>query len=138
MKAMAECCIQLPSISLFAILAFPSLIAMLNTLTISVLERTREIGMIRAVGGHAEQIRNIVVEAFLLAAIGTTFGIIGGLYLGYALVKGIQVVFPMGYYFPLAGILAAIVIGLLFGVIAAIIPARQAARLEIVHALRYE
>jgi putative ABC transport system permease protein len=79
-----------------------------------------------------------VVEALLLAAIGTAFGIIGGLYLGYALVKGIQVVFPMGYYFPLTGILAAVVIGLLFGVIAAIIPARQAARMEIVQALRYE
>jgi putative ABC transport system permease protein len=80
----------------------------------------------------------IVVEALLLAAIGTAFGIIGGLYLGYALVKGILVVFPMGYYFPLAGILVAVVIGLLFGLIAAIIPARQAARLEIVQALRYE
>jgi putative ABC transport system permease protein len=124
---------------LFAILAFPSLIAMLNTLTIGVLERTREIGMIRAVGGTRRQVRNmIVVEALLLAAIGTAFGIISGLYLGYALVKGIQVVFPMGYYFPFAGILAAVVIGLLFGAIAAIIPARQAARLEIVQALRYE
>jgi putative ABC transport system permease protein len=124
---------------LFAILAFPSLIAMLNTLTIGVLERTREIGMIRAVGGTRRQVRNmIVVEALLLAAIGTAFGILGGLYLGYALVKGVQVVFPMGYYFPLAGILAAVLIGLLFGVIAAIIPARQAARLEIVQALRYE
>jgi putative ABC transport system permease protein len=80
----------------------------------------------------------IVVEALLLAAIGTAFGIIGGLYLGYALVKGIQVVFPMGYYFPFAGVLAAVVIGLLFGVIAAIIPALQVSRLEIVQALRYE
>jgi putative ABC transport system permease protein len=138
MKAMADSAFSAVYL-LFAILAFPSLIAMLNTLTIGVLERTREIGMIRAVGGTRKQVRNIVlVEAILLAAIGTTFGIIGGLYLGYALVTGIQVIFPMGYYFPLTGILAAIAIGLLFGVIAAIIPARQAARLEIVQALRYE
>jgi len=124
---------------LFAVLAFPSLIAMLNTLTISVLERTREIGMIRAVGGTRKQIRDIVVvEALLLAAIGTAFGILGGLYLGYVLVTGIKIMFPMGYFFPLSGILAAVAFGLLFGVLAAVIPARQAARLEIVQALRYE
>jgi putative ABC transport system permease protein len=123
----------------FAVLAFPSLIAMLNTLTISVLERTREIGMIRAVGGTRAQVRNmVVVEALLLAAIGTAFGILGGLYLGYVFVTGIKVIFPMGYYFPASGILAAIVIGLLFGALAAVIPARQAARMDVVAALRYE
>ena len=85
----------------FAMLAFPSLIAMLNTLTIGVLERTREIGMMRAVGATRKQIRNmVVVEALLLAAIGTAFGILGGLYLGYVFVIGIEVIFPMGYFFP--------------------------------------
>jgi putative ABC transport system permease protein len=124
---------------LFVILAFPSLIAMLNTLTISVLERTREIGMIRAVGGTRRQIRNMVMtEALLLAAVGATFGILGGVYLGYVFVTGIQIMFPMGYFFPVSGIIAAVVIGLLFGALAAVIPARQAARLEIVQALRYE
>lgn len=123
----------------FAVLAFPSLIAMLNTLTISVLERTREIGMIRAVGGTRRQIRNmVVIEALLLAAIGTAFGILGGLYLGYVFVKGIEVVFPLGYFFPVSGILAAIAFGLLFGALAAVIPARQAARMDVVAALRYE
>jgi putative ABC transport system permease protein len=124
---------------LFAILAFPSLIAMLNTLTINVIERTREIGMIRAVGGTRRQIRNMVVaESLLLAAIGAIFGIVGGMYLGYVLVTAIEVIFPMGYTFPVSGIGAAIVIGLLFGFLAAVIPARQAAQLEIIQALRYE
>jgi putative ABC transport system permease protein len=124
---------------LFGLLAFPSLIAMLNTLTINVIERTREIGLIRAVGGTRRQIRAMVeAESLLLAAIGATFGIAGGLYLGYVLVTAIEVIFPMGYVFPISGIVAAIVIGLLFGVLAAIIPARQAARLEIIQALRYE
>ena len=124
---------------LFAVLAFPSLIAMLNTLTIGVLERTREIGMLRAVGATRKQIRTmVIVEALLLAAIGTAFGILGGLYLGYVFVTGIKVVFPLGYHFPLSGILAAIAFGLLFGVLAAVIPARQAARMEVVAALRYE
>jgi putative ABC transport system permease protein len=123
----------------FAVLAFPSLIAMLNTLTIGVLERTREIGMIRAVGGTRKQVRNmVVVEALLLAAIGTGFGILGGLYLGYVFVTGIEVIFPMGYFFPLSGVLAAIAIGLIFGALAAVIPARQAAKMDVVAALRYE
>ena len=124
---------------LFAILALPSLIAMLNTLTISVMERTREIGMVRAVGGTRRQVRSmIVVEALLLAAIGAIFGILGGIYLGYMLVTAIKVVFPMGYSFPILGIVAAVVIALLFGAAASVIPARQAARLEIIQALRYE
>jgi putative ABC transport system permease protein len=124
---------------LFAVLAFPSLIAMVNTLTISVIERTREIGMIRAVGGTRRQIRSMVAaESLLLAAIGATFGVAGGVYLGYVLVTAVKIVFPMGYSFPTSGIIAAVVIGLIFGVLAAVIPARQAARLEIIQALRYE
>jgi putative ABC transport system permease protein len=124
---------------MLAFLAFPSLIAMLNTLTISVLERTREIGMIRAVGGTRKQVRRMVVaEALLLAAVGTAFGILAGMYLGYVIVKGMGAMFPMEYSFPISGVLAGIAIGLLFGALAAIIPSRQAARLQVVEALRYE
>ena len=124
---------------LLAFLAFPSLIAMVNTLTISVLERTREIGMIRAVGGTRKQVRRMVVaEALLLAAVGTAFGILSGMYLGYVIVKALAILFPMNYAFPLGGILGGIAIGLIFGAPAAVIPARQASRLQVVEALRYE
>ncbi len=124
---------------LLAMLALPSLIAMLNTLTIGVIERTREIGMLRAVGATRKQIRTMVLaEALLLAAIGTAFGILGGLYLGYTFVSAMASIFPLGYAFPLTGVLAAIAVGLLFGALAAIIPARQAARMNVVEALRYE
>jgi putative ABC transport system permease protein len=124
---------------LFLVLAIPSLIAMLNTLTISVIERTREIGMIRAAGGTRRQIRNMIIaEALLLATIGTAFGILGGIYLGYVIVVAMKDIFPLGYAFPTSGILAAIAIGLLFGAFAAFIPARQAAGMNVVEALRYE
>ncbi len=124
---------------LLAFLAFPSLIAMVNTLTISVLERTREIGMIRAIGGTRKQVRRMVVaEALLLASVGTVFGILSGMYLGYVIVNALTELFPMTYSFPISGILAGIIIGLLFGALAAIIPARQAAKLQVVDALRYE
>ena len=112
---------------------------MLNTLTISVIERTREIGMIRAAGGTRKQIRTMILtEALLLAAIGTALGILGGLYLGYVIVVAMAGIFPLGYVFPASGILTAIAIGLLFGAFAAVIPARQASRMNVVEALRYE
>lgn len=124
---------------LFLVLAVPSLIAMINTLTIGVIERTREIGMIRAVGGTKKQVSTMVVsEALLLSAIGTAFGILGGIYLGYVMVTALEAIFPLGFLFPTSGILIGIAIGLLFGVFAAFIPSRQASQMNVVEALRYE
>ncbi|MBN2085838.1 MAG: ABC transporter permease [Anaerolineales bacterium] len=124
---------------LFGLLAFPSFIAMLNTLAIGVIERTREIGMIRAVGATRAQIGAMVTaEALLLAAIGTLFGIVAGWYLGFTFISAMGTIFPMGYAFPVTGIVVAVVFGLLFGVLAAVIPARQASRLDIIRALHYE
>ena len=124
---------------LFGVLALPSLIALLNTLAIGVIERTREIGMLRAIGATRPQVRRMVIaEALLLAAIGTALGLLAGLYLSYVMVLGMSGIFPMAYSFPLGGVVAAIAVGLIFGVIAALIPARQAAGMEIVRALQYE
>lgn len=127
-------------IGLVLFLAIPSLIAMLNTLAIGVIERTREIGMLRAIGATRGQVRNVILaEAIILAALGTAFGILSGLYLGYMVVEAMKAAgYPMEYVFPTTGLLIAVVAGILFGVLAALIPARQAARLEIVQALRYE
>ncbi len=121
-------------------LAIPSLIAMLNTLAIGVIERTREIGMLRAVGATRKQVRTtILVEALILAAIGTAFGILAGVYLGYTTVETMHLSgFPVEYVFPASSVLITVAAGLIFGVLAAIIPARQAARLDVVQALHYE
>ena len=125
---------------LMGFFALPTLLALLNTLAISVLSRTREIGMLRAVGTTRQQVRGMVVaEALLLAAVGVLFGILGGLALGYALVYAMNATgFVMPYYFPWAGIVVAAVAGFSFALLAAIIPARSAARLDIVAALHYE
>lgn len=121
-------------------LAIPSLIATINTLAIGVIERTREIGMLRAVGATRKQVRmTILAEALILAAIGTAFGLLSGLYLGYMVAQAIEALgFPITYTFPVSGIIVAIAIGLLFGALAAIIPARQAAGMNVIEALRYE
>lgn len=127
--------------ALLAILSIPSLIAILNTLAIGVIERTREIGMLRAIGATRGQVwKTIVAEALLLSALGTAFGILAGLYLSYVFVSGLSAsgIFKMAYVFPLAGVLAAIAAGLIFGVLAALVPARQASQMEVIKALRYE
>jgi putative ABC transport system permease protein len=121
-------------------LAVPSLIAMVNTLAIGVIERRREIGMLRAVGASRKQIRTIILaEAVILSAIGTSFGLLAGLYMGRMAVSAFALLgFPADYIFPAQGVVIAIAAGLIFGALAALIPARQAARLDVVAALRYE
>jgi putative ABC transport system permease protein len=124
---------------LIGMLALPTLLALLNTLAISVLARTREIGMLRAVGATRRQVRGMVVaESMLLAGVGVSFGIAGGLVLGYALVVAASSSFPMPYVFPWWGITTAVLAGFTFALLAAVIPSRQAARLDIVAALHYE
>jgi putative ABC transport system permease protein len=120
-------------------LALPTLLALLNTLAISVLARTREIGMLRAVGATRRQVRGMVVaESMLLAGVGVSFGIAGGLVLGYALVSAANSSFPMPYVFPWWGITTAVIAGFTFALLAAVIPSQQAAKLDIVAALHYE
>lgn len=125
---------------LVAALALPSLLALVNTLAISVLARTREIGMLRAVGATRRQIRRMVLaESLLLSVIGTGFGAIAGLWLGYALVAAMgSLGWQMPYAFPWAGLVATVVVGVVFGVLASLGPARSAARLDVVAALHQE
>jgi putative ABC transport system permease protein len=125
---------------LIAMFALPTLLALINTLAISVLARTREIGMLRAVGTTRGQVRGMVVaEALLLAAVGVVFGIAGGIALGYALVYAVSsTMFQMPYYFPWGGIVVATIAGFSFALLASIVPARTAAKLDIVSALHYE
>lgn len=126
--------------SLIAALAIPSLLALLNTLAISVLARTREIGMLRAVGATRRQVKRMVVaESLLLSLIGTLFGIVAGLLLGYALVLATASVgWPMPYSIPWDGVAITLVVGVGFGVLASLIPARSAANLDVVDALHQE
>jgi putative ABC transport system permease protein len=126
--------------ALVVFMAVPSLIAMVNTLAIGVLERTREIGMLRAVGATRRQVRTVILaEALILAAIGTAFGLLSGLYMGVMAVESFAALgFPIEYIFPAESLIVALAAGLIFGALAAIIPARQAARLDVVAALRFE
>jgi len=126
---------------LLVVLVVPSLLGLVNTLAMGVLERTREIGVLRAVGATRGQVRRMVLaESLLLAAAGAGFGMLAGLALGYGL-TALMAAFmtsSITYSFPLAGLIAALALALLTAVAASLLPARQAARLQIVQALRYE
>ncbi|MDR1768748.1 MAG: FtsX-like permease family protein [Propionibacteriaceae bacterium] len=125
---------------LIAVLAVPSLLALINTLSISVLARTREIGMLRAVGSTRRQVRRMVLaESLLLSLIGTVEGAVVGVLLGYALVRAMAAVgWEMPYAFPTSGVLTSIAVGVVFGMLASLGPARNASRLNVVDALHHE
>jgi putative ABC transport system permease protein len=122
------------------LILIPAALGLLNTLTINVLERTREIGVVRAVGGSRTQVRRMVTaEALLLGLFGAATGVLAGVAMSYGFISVFSLVnWNLSYEFPLMGILAAVVIGLLLALFAGLMPARSAAKLDIIRALQYE
>lgn len=123
-----------------ALLATPSLLGLANALGINVIERTREIGMLRAVGARRRQVRRMIVaESLLLSLMGIALGIISGILLSFVMTGVLEFAgLNIPYSFPAVGVLTAIAAGLLCGILAALIPARRASDLQIVAALAYE
>lgn len=119
---------------------FASLFGIVNTLTMSVLERTREIGVLRALGASRWQIRRQVTnESVVIGVIGALLGIAVGAGMGYALLQGLAAGIPGVQYRPPYGTMAAVAFaGVLLGLVAAILPARRAARLDVIRAISYE
>src|SRR5258708_932423 len=136
--------ITLSALNVFYVLAliiiFPAALGLLNTLTINVLDRTRWIGVIRAVGGSRRQVRRVVIaEALLLGLFGVTLGILAGIALSYGFTVAISSIgWALPYSFPVVGIITALVLGVLLALAASILPARSAAKLNIIRALQYE
>jgi putative ABC transport system permease protein len=127
---------------ILVLLALAVLIAALgivNTLALSVIERTREIGLLRAVGMGRRQVRRMIrLESVVIAIFGTALGLALGVALGSALVTALndegidQLVIPYGQ------LVLYLVAGALIGVVAAVWPARRAARLDVLRAVTTE
>ena len=125
---------------LMLLLGIPILLALANTMTTNVLERTREIGVLRAIGSSRKQIRRLILaEGLLIAIFGTGVGLLAGLAIGWCTVNSLAFVgLPIPYHFPYSGLVLVVGCGLVFGALASMAPARRAAKQNIIEALAYE
>ncbi|HZA19562.1 MAG TPA: FtsX-like permease family protein [Actinomycetota bacterium] len=125
-----------------ALLALALVIAVLgitNTLALSVYERTRELGLLRAVGMTRKQTRSMIRwESVIIVTIGAILGIVIGTFFGWALVQALSDEGITEFAIPGGQLLIYLVVAALFGVIAAIPPARRAARLNVLEAIATE
>ncbi len=125
----------------FGMLSLSLIIALFgigNTLALNVFERTREIGLLRAVGATRRQMRRIIrTEAILVAVFGAIVGVLVGLAAGWALVTALE---DEGFEFAVNGgtLVIILVVGFLAGVVAAVFPARRAARTDVLEAIATE
>jgi putative ABC transport system permease protein len=121
------------------LLAFAVLIALLgitNTLALSIVERTREVGLLRAVGMTRAQLSGMVrAEAVLIAAVAAVVGTVLGLGLAAATLAGLSADQPLTIRVPVVELLAVMGAAVLAGLAAGLLPARRAARLDVLTAI---
>lgn len=125
-----------------ALLALSILIALFgiaNTLSLSVFERVRELGLLRAVGATRSQVRSIVRwEAVLIALLGAVFGVGIGTVFGWMTIRALADQGLSTFAFPAGQVVVAILIAAVAGIVAAWLPARRAARVDVLRALAAE
>jgi putative ABC transport system permease protein len=115
-----------------------ALIGIANTLALSVFERTRELGLVRAVGMTRRQVRRMVRnEAALIATFGAVLGVGLGLLFGAGIVTALPARFASGFTVPVGQIAVVVLVAALAGVIAAWLPARRAGRLQVLDAIAH-
>jgi putative ABC transport system permease protein len=123
-------------LALAVVIAF---IGIINTLALSVLERLREIGLLRAVGMTRRQLRSMIRwEAVIIAVLGAVLGLVVGTFFGWTLVRALHNQGITEFRLPWATLLAFVLLAAVAGVLAAIFPARRAAKIDILRAITTE
>jgi len=113
----------------------------INTLTMNVIERTQEIGMLRGVGmTRGQVVRMILAEAALIGVIGGILGLVFGVILSRIFLLAMTAMsgYSLTYVLPLERVLMAVVLAFLVSQVAASLPAARAARIRILDAIQYE
>ena len=117
---------------------FVSIFGMINTLVLSVYERTREIGMLRSIGMTRRQVRRMIrQESIITALIGAAIGLPLGIFLA-ALVNTALSEYDVRFAIPWGQLIVLTIVAIVIGILAAIMPARRAARLDPLRAIAYE
>lgn len=110
-------------------------IGLMNIMLVSVSERTREVGLIKAIGGKSKMIsRQFLLEAIIISLLGAVFGIV----LGVAVGNLFSIVLKTGFVVPWNWVMYGIIICTITGLLAGLYPALKAGRLNPIEALRYE
>lgn len=116
-----------------------AVLGIINTLALSVVERTRELGLLRAVGLQRRQLRRMIrAESVVIAVYGALLGIAIGLVFGWALVRALNDEGITEFAVPVTKLLIVLGVGALAGVVAAALPARRAARMDVLRAISSE
>jgi putative ABC transport system permease protein len=113
-----------------------AVLGIVNTLALSVVERTRELGLLRAVGLQRRQLRRMIrVESVVIAVYGALLGLAVGILFGWALVRALHSQGVTEFSLPVGRLVQVLVVAALAGVLAAALPARRAARLDVLEAV---
>ncbi len=113
-----------------------ALMGIANTLALSILERTRELGLLRAVGMTRAQMRSSVRwESVIIAVFGALLGLVIGVFFGWAMVTALADEGIGRFVIPVGSLAVIVVLAALAGVVAAVLPARRAARIDILQAI---
>ncbi len=121
---------------LLALSVLVSLFGIVNTLVLTVFERTRELGMLRAIGMTRRQVRRMIRhESVITSLIGGIIGIILGVVLAGLLIARVK---EINFFVPWGQLVIFLIAAIVVGIVAAIFPARRAAKLKPLEALQYE
>jgi putative ABC transport system permease protein len=116
-----------------------ALIGIVNTLSLSIFERRRELGLLRAVGMADRRVQRMVrLESVVIAALGTVTGVALGLFMGWALIHAIKRLTDadISLSLPAGRLVLVLVLGVVLGVLASLIPARRSTRLDVLDAIQ--